>query len=183
VTIAGAVRVWQALVAAGRAKLLEDPAGDNVAFRARSRAILGRRVKPDFDRRAVNEEDTQDVNCLNCCQFGSNPCPRSPSPFLLFLPRQNSMALALRELGRIERTLFTLEWLRDPTLRRRMNDGLNKGEARNALARAVLDWGNCAIGRSRTSDIATAASIWSSPRLSFGTPSTAICEIPPPAAA
>jgi hypothetical protein len=38
----------------------------------------------------------------------------------------------------MERTLFILEWLRDPSLRRRVNDGLNKGEARNALARAVL---------------------------------------------
>jgi hypothetical protein len=37
------------------AKLLEDPALDDVAFRARSRAILGRRLKPDFDRRAVND--------------------------------------------------------------------------------------------------------------------------------
>jgi hypothetical protein len=36
------------------AKLLEDPALDDVAFRARSRVILGRRLKPDFDRRAVN---------------------------------------------------------------------------------------------------------------------------------
>jgi Tn3 transposase DDE domain len=27
-------------------------------------------------------------------------------------PRQNSLALALREVGRIERTLFMLEWLR-----------------------------------------------------------------------
>lgn len=26
-------------------------------------------------------------------------------------PRQNSLALALRELGRIERTLFTIDWL------------------------------------------------------------------------
>ena len=26
-------------------------------------------------------------------------------------PRQNGLAVALRELGRIERTLFTLEWL------------------------------------------------------------------------
>jgi TnpA family transposase len=26
-------------------------------------------------------------------------------------PRQNGLAMALRELGRIERTLFTLEWL------------------------------------------------------------------------
>ena len=53
-------------------------------------------------------------------------------------PRQNGLALALRELGRIERTVFTLDWLRDPALRRRTNAGLNKGEARNALARAIF---------------------------------------------
>lgn len=52
-------------------------------------------------------------------------------------PRQNSLALALRELGRIERTLFTLTWLLDPALRQRVTAGLNKGEARNTLARAV----------------------------------------------
>ena len=48
------------------------------------------------------------------------------------------MALALRELGRIERTLFTPEWLQSPELRRRVQVGLNKGEARNTLARAVF---------------------------------------------
>jgi TnpA family transposase len=53
-------------------------------------------------------------------------------------PRQNGLAVALRELGRIERTLFTLEWLKNIELRRRTNAGLNKGEARNALARAVF---------------------------------------------
>lgn len=53
-------------------------------------------------------------------------------------PRQNGLAVALRELGRIERTLFTLEWLKSADLRRRTNAGLNKGEARNALARAVF---------------------------------------------
>jgi hypothetical protein len=53
-------------------------------------------------------------------------------------PRQNSLAVGLRELGRIERTLFTLKWLQDPTLRRRVSAGLNKGEARNSLARAVF---------------------------------------------
>jgi TnpA family transposase len=52
-------------------------------------------------------------------------------------PRQNSLAVALREVGRIERTLFMLEWLRDPTLRRRVTASLNKGEAHNAMARAV----------------------------------------------
>jgi len=46
--------------------------------------------------------------------------------------------LALRELGRIERTLFILDWLQDAELRRRVQAGLNKGEARNALARAVF---------------------------------------------
>jgi TnpA family transposase len=53
-------------------------------------------------------------------------------------PRQNGLALALRELGRLERTLFTLDWLQNTDLRRRVNAGLNKGEARNALARAVF---------------------------------------------
>jgi len=53
-------------------------------------------------------------------------------------PRQNALAKALREIGRLERTLFMLDWISDPALRRRTNAGLNKGEARNALARAVF---------------------------------------------
>ncbi len=53
-------------------------------------------------------------------------------------PRQNPAARALREIGRIERTLFMLDWLDDPELRRRTSANLNKGEARNALARAVF---------------------------------------------
>jgi len=53
-------------------------------------------------------------------------------------PRQNGLATALRELGRLERTLFTLDWMQNPELRRRVQTGLNKGEARNALARAVF---------------------------------------------
>lgn len=53
-------------------------------------------------------------------------------------PRQNGLAWALRELGRLDRTLFELDWLQSPELRRRVQVGLNKGEARNALARAVF---------------------------------------------
>ena len=53
-------------------------------------------------------------------------------------PRRNGLAVALRELGRIERTLFILDWLQSMELRRRVHAGLNKGEARNALARAVF---------------------------------------------
>jgi TnpA family transposase len=53
-------------------------------------------------------------------------------------PRQNGLAVALRELGRIERTLFALDWIQNVELRRRVQIGLNKGEAKNALARAVF---------------------------------------------
>ena len=52
-------------------------------------------------------------------------------------PRQNGLVPALREIGRIECTLFTLDWLEQPALRRQATAELNKGEARNALARAV----------------------------------------------
>ena len=52
-------------------------------------------------------------------------------------PRQNGLALALREIGRIERTLFMLDWFELPALRRQVTVELNKGEARNALARAI----------------------------------------------
>ena len=53
-------------------------------------------------------------------------------------PRQNGVAAAIRELGRLERTLFTLDWIDDPELRRTTGQELNKGEARNSLARAVF---------------------------------------------
>lgn len=52
--------------------------------------------------------------------------------------RQNGLAAAVREPGRIRRTLFILDWLQSVELRRRVNAGLNKGEAPNALARAAF---------------------------------------------
>ena len=52
--------------------------------------------------------------------------------------RQSTFAAALAEVGRIERSIFTLEWMLQPDLRHRVQTGLNKGEARNNLARAVF---------------------------------------------
>ena len=43
----------------------------------------------------------------------------------------------MREFGRIERALFTLDWLLDKDLRQRVTAGLNKGELKNTLAKAV----------------------------------------------
>jgi TnpA family transposase len=73
-------------------------------------------------------------------------------------PRQNGLALALRELGRIERTLFTLEWIQSPELRRRVHVGLNKGEARNSLARAVFFYRRGAAGDRLREDLQNKAS-------------------------
>ena len=41
----------------------------------------------------------------------------------------------MRKLGKLERTLFTLDWLQDPELGRRCHF---RGEQRNALRRAVF---------------------------------------------
>jgi Tn3 transposase DDE domain len=49
---------------------------------------------------------------------------------LAAFPRQNGLAM--------ERTLFTLDWIRNLDPRRRAHAGLNKGEARNALTRALF---------------------------------------------
>ena len=52
-------------------------------------------------------------------------------------PRQNELAAALREIGRVERSLFMIDWTTDPGMRRRVQVGLNKGEAHHALKRAI----------------------------------------------
>jgi TnpA family transposase len=51
---------------------------------------------------------------------------------------KSELVKALRELGRIERTLFMIEWYSSPALRRRCQAGLNKGEAAHKLKRAVF---------------------------------------------
>ncbi|WP_137935490.1 Tn3 family transposase [Mesorhizobium comanense] len=53
-------------------------------------------------------------------------------------PKESQLAKALRELGRIERSLFMIEWYSSSTLRRRCQAGLNKGEAAHKLKRAVF---------------------------------------------
>lgn len=52
--------------------------------------------------------------------------------------QQNRLYLALGEIGRIERTLFMLDWIENPKLRMECQAGLNKGESRHTLAKAVF---------------------------------------------
>ncbi len=66
-------------------------------------------------------------------------------------PRQHDLAVALREIGRVERTLFIIEWLLDIDMQRRANLGLNKGEAHHAL-KSALRIGRQGEIRDRTSE-------------------------------
>ena len=52
-------------------------------------------------------------------------------------PRRNDLAAALREVGRVERTLFMIDWALDPGMQRRAQLGLNKGESHHALKNAL----------------------------------------------
>lgn len=56
-------------------------------------------------------------------------------------PNQNQLALAFREVGKLERTIFVLTYLLDLSLQRRNLRGLNKGEAIWGAARAISSIG------------------------------------------
>ncbi len=89
-------------------------------------------------------------------------------------PRQNGLALVLREIGRIERTLHALDWLEPPALRRQATAELNKGESRNALARAPCAStasDACTTTRPRPSSTGPVAWPWSRPPSRCGIPS------------
>ena len=51
--------------------------------------------------------------------------------------RQNDLAVALREVGRVERTLFMIDWVLNSDMQRRVQIELNKGEAHHALKNAL----------------------------------------------
>ena len=51
---------------------------------------------------------------------------------------KNSVAKALSEMGRMKKTIFLVNYLSNEALRRRIQKGLNKGEAMHALARSIF---------------------------------------------
>ncbi len=56
-------------------------------------------------------------------------------------PRQNQLAQAFTEVGKLERTLFVLQYLQDKALQNRTRRELNKGEAIHALGRTISSVG------------------------------------------
>jgi TnpA family transposase len=94
--------------------------------------IFGRRIRTDVPRKHWNEI----IRLVASLQAGI-VAPSVMIKKLAAYQRQNQLDLALQELGRIERTLFMLDWLENPDLRRHCHAGLNKGEQRHALAQAI----------------------------------------------
>ena len=82
-------------------------------------------------------ENWPDILRLTASMVAGTVVPSQILRKLAAYPRQNSLALALREVGRLERSIFMLDWLSDIDLQRRAQIGLNKGEAHHALKRAV----------------------------------------------
>jgi TnpA family transposase len=94
--------------------------------------LLGRRIKADV----VREHWDEAIRLIASLKAGT-VAPSTMLKKLAAYYRQNQLDVALQELGRIERTLFTLDWLESPALRRRCHAGLNKSEQRHFLAQVI----------------------------------------------
>jgi TnpA family transposase len=104
--------------------------------------IIGRRLKEDVIR-----EHWEEVLRLVASLKAGTVLPSAMLKRLAAFQRQNQLDLALQELGRIERSLFMLDWLESPQLRQHCNAGLNKSEQRHALAQVI-----CTFKQGRIAD-------------------------------
>ena len=87
--------------------------------------------------RGPNPEQTELINTVSQESRSTAIQPSQIKRTLASYPRQNALAVALREVGRIERTLFIARCLTDNELQRRAQISLNKGEALHALKNAL----------------------------------------------
>jgi len=104
--------------------------------------LLGKRVRADVIR-----EHWSEILRLVASVHSGHVAPSTMLKKLAAYERQNQLHLALQEVGKVERTLFMLDWLEYPDLRRRCQAGLNKGEQRHALTGAI-----CTFRQGRIAD-------------------------------
>jgi TnpA family transposase len=105
-----------------------------------SSALYGDLLQPLFGRRIrtdVIREHWYEIVRLVASLKAGVVAPSFMLKKLASYRRQNQLDLALQELGRIERTLFMLDWLESPDLRQQCHAGLNKGEQRHSLAQVI----------------------------------------------
>ena len=104
--------------------------------------LLGQRIKTEV----IREHWGEILRLVTSLKAGT-VAPSAMLRKLAAYRRQNQLDLALQELGRIERTLFMLDWLESPELHRRCHAGLNKSEQRHSLAQVI-----CTFKQGRIAD-------------------------------
>lgn len=104
--------------------------------------MFGRRIRTDVIR-----EHWDEVLRLVTSLKAGTVLPSAMLKRLAAFQRQNQLDLALQELGRIERTLFMLDWLESPQLRQLCHTGLNKSEQRHTLTQVI-----CTFKQGRIAD-------------------------------
>src|SRR3546814_3571245 len=91
-------------------------------------SLMGRTIKT-----AAIEADWDDIVRIVASIKEGAVAPSAILRKLAAYKRQNRLDFALAELGRIERTLFALDWLEQPDLRHACQAGLNKGERESVV--------------------------------------------------
>ncbi|MDF3624087.1 Tn3 family transposase [Acetobacteraceae bacterium LMG 32668] len=94
--------------------------------------LLGKTIRTDIIR-----EQWEDVLRLVGSIKAGHVAPSRMLRKLAAYERQNRLDVALQEIGKIERTLFMLDWLETPDLRQRCQAGLNNSEQRHVLTQAI----------------------------------------------
>ena len=114
---------------ASRRAFVISPTAGSMSLDARATyKALDPMIGGTVDFRVIGENWDETLRLAASIKAGT-VAPSALMRRLAAYPRQNALAKTLREIGRLERTLFTLDWISDPALRRRSNAGLNKGEA------------------------------------------------------
>lgn len=128
--------------------------------------LIGGRI----DIRLIRE-NWPDILRLAASMAAGTVVPSQSLRKLAAYPRQNSLALALREVGRLERSIFMLDWLSDIDLQRRVQIGFNKGEATVPSSARSTSTGvaKSETGRPRDSNTELQASTSSPPSSSIET--------------
>ncbi|MHA7882110.1 Tn3 family transposase [Nitratireductor rhodophyticola] len=96
------------------------------------RSLIGGRVREN-----LIAQNWPDILRIAATMTAGTIAPSQILRKLASYPRQNDLAAALREVGRVERSLFMIDWILDADMQRRAQIGLNKGEAHHALKRAL----------------------------------------------
>lgn len=111
------VRVWRQQFAAPRSRDLADKRL-YVPGKASQWPALSSLIGASIRNALIEQQFSEVVRLVASIQQGTVTASLILRKLGAY-PRQNGLAVALRELGRIERTLFMLTWLQDPALRRR----------------------------------------------------------------